>query len=102
MYIMEYIDWMLITCSHIGYVECSLMLYFQHAALVSQEFLENTASQLTYHGLCELNQRVIEGEFCVFFRNNHFNTLLKREVVDILTSTYVICKYLSNDVYMYT
>lgn len=47
-------------------------------ALLSQQFLENNASQLTYHGLYELNQTVQEGELCVFFRNNHFNTLLKR------------------------
>ncbi|XP_019848833.1 PREDICTED: ubiquitin carboxyl-terminal hydrolase MINDY-2-like isoform X2 [Amphimedon queenslandica] len=49
-----------------------------NAAIVITDFLESTASQLTYHGLCELNRVVSEGELCVFFRNNHFNTMLKR------------------------
>lgn len=44
-------------------------------ALIAENFLEKTASQLTYHGLCELNSTVKEGELCVFFRNNHFSTL---------------------------
>ncbi|GAB1602381.1 ubiquitin carboxyl-terminal hydrolase MINDY-2-like isoform X1 [Argonauta hians] len=44
-------------------------------ALIAENFLEKTASQLTYHGLCELNTTVKEGELCVFFRNNHFSTL---------------------------
>lgn len=49
-------------------------------ALVGQQFLESTASQLTYHGIYELSAAVAEGELCVFFRNNHFNTLMKRKV----------------------
>ena len=49
-------------------------------ALIGEEFLELTSSQLTHHGLCELNRVVKEGDFCVFFRNNHFNTILKRKV----------------------
>ena len=49
-------------------------------ALLAHQFLEDTATQLTYHGLYELNKSVDEGEFCVFFRNNHFNTMLKRKV----------------------
>ena len=50
------------------------------SALLGEQFLESTASQLTYHGLCELNTTVKEGELCVFFRNNHFSTLFKRKV----------------------
>jgi hypothetical protein len=53
-----------------------------NAAYVAQQFLEQTASQLTYHGLYELNHAIKEGELCVFFRNNHFNTLLKRKVTN--------------------
>eukprot|EP00795_Rhopilema_esculentum_P012616 gene12616-3320_t len=45
--------------------------------LAVENFLDQTASQLTYHGLCELNSATKEGELCVFFRNNHFNTLYK-------------------------
>ena len=49
-----------------------------YAALLGQQFLESTASQLTYHGICELSSAIKEGDLCVFFRNNHFNTLMKR------------------------
>ena len=48
-------------------------------ASIAQHFLEETASQLTIHGLCELNTSVKEGTLCVFFRNNHFSTLFKRK-----------------------
>ncbi|XP_055986671.1 ubiquitin carboxyl-terminal hydrolase MINDY-2 [Sorex fumeus] len=46
---------------------------------VAEQFLNNTATQLTYHGLCELTSTVQEGELCVFFRNNHFSTMTKYE-----------------------
>ena len=45
--------------------------------LVAREWLERSASQLTYHGLSRLHQRVVEGELCIFFRNNHFGTITK-------------------------
>ena len=48
--------------------------------LVAEQFLESTASQLTYHGLCELTAAVREGELSVFFRNNHFSTMIKHKV----------------------
>ncbi|MEE6502944.1 hypothetical protein FKM82_004688 [Ascaphus truei] len=44
---------------------------------VAEQFLNGTATQLTYHGLCELTSTVQEGELCVFFRNNHFTTMTK-------------------------
>jgi hypothetical protein len=47
-------------------------------ALVAQQFLEESASQLTYHGLCELNAKMKDGELAVFFRNNHFSTIYKQ------------------------
>uniref|UniRef100_A0A3B4A139 Ubiquitin carboxyl-terminal hydrolase n=1 Tax=Periophthalmus magnuspinnatus TaxID=409849 RepID=A0A3B4A139_9GOBI len=47
--------------------------------LVAEQFLESTASQLSYHGLCELTSRVREGEISVFFRNNHFSTMTKHQ-----------------------
>ncbi|KAM6106616.1 LOW QUALITY PROTEIN: ubiquitin carboxyl-terminal hydrolase MINDY-1 [Pterocles gutturalis] len=47
--------------------------------LVAEQFLEATASQLTYHGLCELTAAVREGELSVFFRNNHFSTMIKHK-----------------------
>ncbi|MEQ2165155.1 Ubiquitin carboxyl-terminal hydrolase MINDY-1 [Goodea atripinnis] len=45
--------------------------------LVAEQFLESTATQLSYHGLCELNTTAKEGEISVFFRNNHFSTMIK-------------------------
>ncbi|CAL8244734.1 unnamed protein product [Lota lota] len=45
--------------------------------IVAEQFLSSTATQLTYHGLCELTAAVQEGELCVFFRNNHFSTMIK-------------------------
>jgi len=48
--------------------------------LVAEQFLESTATQLSYHGLCELNTTAKEGEISVFFRNNHFSTMIKHKV----------------------
>ncbi|NXP01646.1 MINY1 hydrolase, partial [Certhia brachydactyla] len=47
--------------------------------LVAEQFLESTASQLTFHGLCELTAHAREGELSVFFRNNHFSTMTKHK-----------------------
>ncbi|CAL8396446.1 unnamed protein product [Gadus morhua 'NCC'] len=47
--------------------------------LVAEQFLESTATQLSYHGLCELSSTVQEGQLSVFFRNNHFSTLIKHQ-----------------------
>ena len=47
--------------------------------MIIEEFLTRTASQLTYHGLCELSTTIQEEELCVFFRNNHFSTLYKHK-----------------------
>ncbi|NXW70979.1 MINY1 hydrolase, partial [Hirundo rustica] len=47
--------------------------------LAAEQFLESTASQLTFHGLCELTARAREGELGVFFRNNHFSTMIKHK-----------------------
>ena len=52
------------------------------SALIAEQFLERTASQLTYHGLCELNTQVKEDELAVFFRNNHFTTLYRNKVME--------------------
>lgn len=47
--------------------------------LTGEAFLEETASQLTYHGLCELNSRLQDDQLGVFFRNNHFSTFHKHK-----------------------
>lgn len=46
---------------------------------MAEQFLQQTASQLTYYGLASLRNTLKEGELCVFFRNNHFSTLLKQK-----------------------
>lgn len=51
--------------------------------LIAEEFLERTASQLTQHGLNELRSKIKDNEIGVLFRNNHFLTLLKRDVSTI-------------------
>lgn len=40
-------------------------------AHLAQQFLEATASQLTYHGLTTLHEQVKEGCLGILFRNNH-------------------------------
>lgn len=57
--------------------------------IVAEQFLNNTATQLTYHGLCELTSTVQEGELCVFFRNNHFSTMIKFKVEATEKHTYM-------------
>jgi len=47
--------------------------------LLIQDFLDRTASQLSYDGLLALHETVRERQLSVFFRNSHFNTLLKYE-----------------------
>ncbi|OCT86988.1 ubiquitin carboxyl-terminal hydrolase MINDY-2 [Xenopus laevis] len=47
--------------------------------LVAEQFLNGTATQLTYHGLSELTTALQDGELCVFFRNNHFSTMIKHK-----------------------
>lgn len=54
--------------------------------IVAEQFLNSTATQLTYHGLCELTSTVQEGELCVFFRNNHFSTMIKYKVNTVTSS----------------
>ena len=49
------------------------------SALVVREFLENNPSQLTVYGIACLSEQLAEGQLAVFFRNNHFNVLLKHE-----------------------
>jgi len=56
-------------------------------ALIIENFLERTASQLTYHGLSELNSATSEEEIGVLFRNNHFSTIYKHgnELLQLVT-----------------
>ncbi|KAM4663329.1 ubiquitin carboxyl-terminal hydrolase MINDY-1 isoform 2-T2 [Discoglossus pictus] len=63
----------IITCKHSN--DTNLVT----EGLLAEQFLETSAAQLTYHGLCELMAAVKEGELSVFFRNNHFSTLIKHK-----------------------
>lgn len=47
--------------------------------LMIQDFMDSTASQLSYDGLMALHESVRERELAVFFRNSHFNAMIKYE-----------------------
>uniref|UniRef100_A0A0D9WU23 MINDY deubiquitinase domain-containing protein n=1 Tax=Leersia perrieri TaxID=77586 RepID=A0A0D9WU23_9ORYZ len=49
----------------------------EHQWELIDNFLQNTASQLTVYGLFCLQEGLTDNELCVFFRNNHFNTMFK-------------------------
>eukprot|EP00029_Vermamoeba_vermiformis_P010381 TRINITY_DN5426_c0_g1_i2.p1 TRINITY_DN5426_c0_g1~~TRINITY_DN5426_c0_g1_i2.p1 ORF type:complete len:376 (-),score=85.63 TRINITY_DN5426_c0_g1_i2:49-1176(-) len=44
-----------------------------------RHWLEETASQLTFHGIIQLHQDLQDEQLCVFFRNNHFSTLYRHK-----------------------
>mmetsp|Transcript_29144 Transcript_29144/g.43229 ORF Transcript_29144/g.43229 Transcript_29144/m.43229 type:complete len:626 (+) Transcript_29144:205-2082(+) len=46
---------------------------------IIKSFLDETAHQLTYYGLEKLREYIGEKQLCVFFRNNHFSTIVKNE-----------------------
>lgn len=48
---------------------------------LAQQFFAENPSQLTFHGLAKLHERMRERELAVFFRNNHFSTIFKVPVV---------------------
>ena len=53
----------------------SFLLSF--VVFIAEEFLKQSASQLTNHGLSKLIHCLKEDELCILFRNNHFITLYK-------------------------
>jgi len=46
---------------------------------LARQFLEETQSQMTVHGLFRLHEMINEEEVCVLFRNNHFATITKHK-----------------------
>uniref|UniRef100_A0A8C3W5I5 Ubiquitin carboxyl-terminal hydrolase n=1 Tax=Catagonus wagneri TaxID=51154 RepID=A0A8C3W5I5_9CETA len=64
-----------------GWIQCKNSFNFCYllGGLIAEQFLETTAAQLTYHGLCELTAAAKEDELSVFFRNNHFSTMIKHK-----------------------
>mmetsp|Transcript_17266 Transcript_17266/g.70111 ORF Transcript_17266/g.70111 Transcript_17266/m.70111 type:complete len:136 (+) Transcript_17266:556-963(+) len=64
----------------------------QVIAKLAGDFLEDNPSQLTLHGFHALSSAVAENEICVFFRNNHFSTLTRRDgKLFLLVSDLVSC-----------
>jgi len=51
---------------------------------IAEEFLNQSASQLTNYGLSQLIHKLNEEELCILFRNNHFITLHKFKVSNLL------------------
>jgi len=45
--------------------------------LLIKDFMDRTASQLSYDGLMALHETLRERQLAVFFRNSHFSTILK-------------------------
>lgn len=54
-------------------------IQLQNQGRLIDEFLNTTASQMTETGFKKLQTDLEDGKLCVFFRNNHFSTLLKRQ-----------------------
>lgn len=48
-------------------------------ASAMEDFLSSTASQLTQTGLEAMRRAIDEGEYVVWFRNNHFSVVVKRD-----------------------
>jgi len=46
---------------------------------LARNFLKETSSQMTAHGLFRLHEVINEQEVCVLFRNNHFATITKHK-----------------------
>jgi len=44
---------------------------------IIRDFLESSCHQLTQYGLTVLHEHVEDGQMAVFFRNNHFNSLVR-------------------------
>ncbi|CAK9439558.1 uncharacterized protein LODBEIA_P36580 [Lodderomyces beijingensis] len=64
-------------------------------------WLDENCTQLTREGLTKLNSDLHKNQFIIFFRNNHFNTLLKRgndEFYLLVTDSAFRNKSLSNQI----
>lgn len=46
---------------------------------ILDEWINNNSTQLTYAGVIGIHEQLKSGELAVFFRNNHFSTLLKKD-----------------------
>jgi len=58
--------------------DIDLAIHEQRKCL-ARNFLDETKSQITAHGLFRLHEVINEEEICVLFRNNHFATITKHK-----------------------
>lgn len=65
-------------------------------ALIVQEFMTTTQTQLTHYGLHVLQESLPEGHLCAFFRNNHVRLLLTFVFI------YVLKRFLSPALFLLT
>ena len=56
---------------------CSVDTKEVSESLLLRDLLEST--QLTVHGICEINSSMKTGDIVVLFRNNHFSTITKQQ-----------------------
>eukprot|EP00451_Oxyrrhis_marina_P034587 CAMPEP_0204376946 /NCGR_PEP_ID=MMETSP0469-20131031/50523_1 /ASSEMBLY_ACC=CAM_ASM_000384 /TAXON_ID=2969 /ORGANISM="Oxyrrhis marina" /LENGTH=409 /DNA_ID=CAMNT_0051367923 /DNA_START=1 /DNA_END=1230 /DNA_ORIENTATION=+ len=61
--------------------------------MLVKEWLDRTASQLSYDGLVQVQAVMRERQLCVFFRNNHFNALFKKDGDLFLLATDIAFDY---------
>ncbi|KAI8644800.1 hypothetical protein BD408DRAFT_412898 [Parasitella parasitica] len=54
-----------------------------HEGFVANEFLKDTATQLTYFGLDLLLESIPTDTLCVLFRNNHFSTVYRHPTLGL-------------------
>jgi hypothetical protein len=63
----------------VSYLQKELKRYqeIETAGHIISNFLNDSSHQLTIVGLAKLSEYISDGQFCVFFRNNHFSTITK-------------------------
>lgn len=64
--------------SPVADVEGPLVKAIKEGKIINR-WLDETAAQLTFHGIAKLHEEIKEGQLCVFFRNNHFSTIVMHE-----------------------
>lgn len=56
-----------------------------HSGILIEQFLDENRSQLTHYGILKLNETMRDNQLAVLFRNNHFSTIWKHNVSNILS-----------------
>lgn len=58
--------------------------------LIAEQFLNDSASQLTSYGVIKILETMQDGQMAVFFRNNHFSTIFKKEVYNKFSFDWIL------------